>query len=600
MPNGVVWSFLLEERSGEMKRAFMVFFTVLLFSATGVYAELHDRGGGLIYDDVLGITWLQDANYAHTSGYHYSGRIPWSDAKEWAANLEYYDSIRDVIWTDWRLPHTNGDIGEQHGYNARGSEMGHLYYTELITSNGPFINLERYYYWYADDYSPPPQIAWTFRFSDGHQGAYDKRDLNYAWAVRNGDVAPSIFVSPSIHGFGSVRIGDSFDITINVSNEGPTLLEVKGMDLTDITNYSLNGNTSVNIAPYDSHTVKAVFSPKSEGIKNATLTIQSNDPDNPNVEVQLTGVGIIDEDADGVPDEEDNCPSVPNPDQEDSDGDYVGNACDSCPDDPNKTEPGICGCGISDTDLDGDGILDCNDNCPDDPNKSEPGICGCGAADTDSDGDGIANCIDNCPEDPENDVDNDGVCGAEDNCPYIANQNQLDSDGDGNGNACDVCPSDPDNDADGDGICGDVDNCPDNPNPNQTDFDQDGAGDLCDADDDNDGILDDVDNCPFAANADQADHDQDGAGDVCDTDDDNDGVLDAYDECLNTAYGEVVNNAGCSIADLCPCDNDWKNHGAYVSIVAHTCKEFIADGIITDAEKDMIVSEAAQSNCGKK
>ncbi|NNF16437.1 MAG: hypothetical protein HKN70_06795 [Gammaproteobacteria bacterium] len=31
-------------------------------------AALHDRGNGLIYDDVLDITWLQDANYALTSG----------------------------------------------------------------------------------------------------------------------------------------------------------------------------------------------------------------------------------------------------------------------------------------------------------------------------------------------------------------------------------------------------------------------------------------------------------------------------------------------------------------------------------------------------
>ena len=29
-------------------------------------AELHDRGNGLIYDDVLDITWLQDANLFKT------------------------------------------------------------------------------------------------------------------------------------------------------------------------------------------------------------------------------------------------------------------------------------------------------------------------------------------------------------------------------------------------------------------------------------------------------------------------------------------------------------------------------------------------------
>jgi hypothetical protein len=36
--------------------------------------------------------------------------------------------------------------------------------------------------------------------------------------------------------------------------------------------------------------------------------------------------------------------------------------------------------------------LDCDDNCPNDFGKTEPGICGCGLADTDSDGDGMTDC----------------------------------------------------------------------------------------------------------------------------------------------------------------------------------------------------------------
>jgi hypothetical protein len=41
-----------------------------------------------------------------------------------------------------------------------------------------------------------------------------------------------------------------------------------------------------------------------------------------------------DNDCDGVPNDIDNCPSVINPDQNDSDGDSIGNKCDTCPDDP--------------------------------------------------------------------------------------------------------------------------------------------------------------------------------------------------------------------------------------------------------------------------
>jgi hypothetical protein len=200
--------------------------------------------------------------------------------------------------------------------------------------------------------------------------------------------------------------------------------------------------------------------------------------------------------------------------------------------------------------------------------------------------------------------DGDGIGDDVDNCPFVANTDQTDGDGDGIGDPCDVCAFDPDNDADADGICafdqlGALDNCPELSNPDQIDTDEDGAGDACDADDDNDGREDAADNCPAVANADQADFDGDGVGDACDNDRDGDGVIEG-DICLSTPVGEVVNTDGCSIPDLCPCENEWKNHGAYVSCVAHAAERFLADGLIMEAEKDAIVSQAGESQCGAK
>ena len=87
---------------------------------------------------------------------------------------------------------------------------------------------------------------------------------------------------------------------------------------------------------------------------------------------------------------------------------------------------------------------------------------------------------------------------------------------------------------------------------------------------------------------------------VGDDDADDDRVDDAADDCPSTAPDEIVDQTGCSIADLCPCDNNWKNHGTYVSCVAHATEDFVVNNLLTEAQKDAIVSAAGQATCGHK
>jgi hypothetical protein len=173
-------------------------------------AALHDRGGGLIYDDVLNVTWLQDANYAKTSGYDADGWMTWPDSKDWAANLNYYDVERGVSYDDWRLPSTlQFDLSceiqsgaSSYGIGCTGSEMGHLFYADLggvagiaitLAHNANynlFQNIEANYYWSGTGYPPNNTYhAWAFITLDGYQGWYFTTLELSAWAVRDGDVA---------------------------------------------------------------------------------------------------------------------------------------------------------------------------------------------------------------------------------------------------------------------------------------------------------------------------------------------------------------------------------------------------------------------------
>lgn len=213
--------------------------TLLVLMPHAADAALHDRGGGLIYDDVLNVTWLQDANYAGTLGLgnNGNGRMNHADALSWVASLSFYDSVRDVTYNDWRLPtvapvngiafntafSNNGTTDE--GYtDANGwrdpsgnpaSELGHLFYVSLgnlglCTPNGggsstgcvqqdgwldrttnPFINYQTSFYWTGTTFIDALTIEQVFQLSmgSGEQHTNSTGGLWYVWAVRDGDVA---------------------------------------------------------------------------------------------------------------------------------------------------------------------------------------------------------------------------------------------------------------------------------------------------------------------------------------------------------------------------------------------------------------------------
>ena len=214
---------------GERKRAGLLLvlwlFMVLVIPGP-VAAALWDRGGGLLYDDVLNVTWLQDANWAATSGYDDDGRMTYAEATIWAEGLAYYDTVRGITWDDWRLPDTGDGSNRGSGY----PEHYYMFYGNLNGSAGSFpgnqfvdgdgstgtvLNLQPYAYWAI---STAPGVPGTtmgmefyFNYSNGDFGFIEASMPLYAWAVRDGDVSPvplppsMILLGNGLFGLGLLR-----------------------------------------------------------------------------------------------------------------------------------------------------------------------------------------------------------------------------------------------------------------------------------------------------------------------------------------------------------------------------------------------------------
>lgn len=181
-----------------MKR-FLLVASICLAFASRAQAELIDNHDGTITQvrsDGSRLMWMQDANYAKTSGFDADGMISWVAAVNWSGSMNFAGH------TGWRLPRASENTAGSGGYSSQ-SEMGDLYYNELgntagnFENTGPFINIMDYWYW-TNTLFEDPATAMVFSFRDiagsevneaGYQSNGDISDANgtFAWLVRDLD-----------------------------------------------------------------------------------------------------------------------------------------------------------------------------------------------------------------------------------------------------------------------------------------------------------------------------------------------------------------------------------------------------------------------------
>ena len=112
-----------------------------------------------------------------------------------------------------------------------------------------------------------------------------------------GDVVetPRISITPEDISFGSVQAGLSAQQSVTITNTGNTGLGLNNIfvDGTDADVFTVTNQCGSSLAPEASCAVDVTFAPSTEGTRNATLTIESTDPENESVSVPLSGKGTL-------------------------------------------------------------------------------------------------------------------------------------------------------------------------------------------------------------------------------------------------------------------------------------------------------------------
>lgn len=227
----------------------------------------------------------------------------WSDSYE-VFGRSYSDEIMTVaaaypvMMTEWGFSQSHGDPffnGTISNYSQplmdfiEGLGIGN---TAWVASHnwGPpmFYNPD------PVNWSNPPG-PWPLRCGDGEMGCfvkdtlYAKRDVNQPCDTTQFDIA----VSPTSHDFGEVGLGSSRTLAVTISNTGCGQLTVTGAGIdTDFAIVSLPPS-SVVVPPNETCQLQVTYTPTVLGYNSAVLKINSNDADEPVVEVLLSATGVL-------------------------------------------------------------------------------------------------------------------------------------------------------------------------------------------------------------------------------------------------------------------------------------------------------------------
>ncbi|MGR3220228.1 MAG: Lcl domain-containing protein, partial [Candidatus Anammoxibacter sp.] len=247
-----------------------------------------DNNDGTITDNLTGLMWLKDASCLGTKA--------WMEAIDAIAELNTTPGSFDcreytANYTDWRLSNRK-EIRSLVNYGVGEVNI-------WLKSRG-FWDVQNNRYWSSTTYAIDTDSAWTVSMGEGSTETGSKSNGNYLWPVRAGrgefTGSPEIVVSPASNNFGHVNVGETSNPEVfTISNAGNKDLVIGSISITgtDSADFSLQSDncSGRTISPSGSCEIQAVFSPSAKGVRASFISIPSNDPHPPILEVLLQGTG---------------------------------------------------------------------------------------------------------------------------------------------------------------------------------------------------------------------------------------------------------------------------------------------------------------------
>ncbi len=129
-------------------------------------------------------------------------------------------------------------------------------------------------------------------------GCFDKHDSAMVMCYDAGwdsdsYAQPDIEVDSTELAFGAVAVGTAATQTLLVSNNGPVPLTLSSITLSDDAGvFTITATAPVELATYEQLSIEVVFSPVAPDSYTATLTLVSDDPDHPTLEIAISGGGV--------------------------------------------------------------------------------------------------------------------------------------------------------------------------------------------------------------------------------------------------------------------------------------------------------------------